>query len=135
MITRSATTLKTTPGNPDYFTGTVWTTRLVGSDEVSFNTVRVTFEPGARNHWHTHPGGQLLIATEGRGYVQKKGESIQLLLPGDTVTILRGEEHWHGATPESLFTHIAIQPIVAGKGEVEWLRPVTAEDYARQPAD
>jgi quercetin dioxygenase-like cupin family protein len=70
------------------------------------------------------------IATEGKGYVQKRGEPIQSLLPGDTVTILAGEEHWHGAAPDSVFTHIAIQPKVAGKGVIEWLGPVTDKEYA-----
>jgi quercetin dioxygenase-like cupin family protein len=130
MIKKSADSFQTLLANAEYFTGTVWATRLVASDEVSVNAVRVTFEPSARNNWHTHPGGQILIATEGKGYVQKKGEPVQFLLPGDTVTILAGEEHWHGAKPDSVFTHIAIQPIIAGKGDVEWLQPVTDEEYS-----
>ena len=133
MIRKKADSFKTILANADYFTGTAWTTRLAASDEIAVNAVRVVFEPGSRNHWHTHPGGQILIATEGKGYVQKKGEPIQLLLPGDTVTILAGEEHWHGASPDSVFTHIAIQPNIAGKGEIEWLQPVTDEEYAVHP--
>jgi quercetin dioxygenase-like cupin family protein len=69
-----------------------------------------------------------LIVTDGKGYVQKRGEPIQLLLPGDVVTILANEEHWHGAAPDSLFTHIAIQFIKDGK-DINWLQPVTDEEY------
>jgi quercetin dioxygenase-like cupin family protein len=129
MIKQNASSFQTAKASAEYFTGTVWTTRLAAPDAIAVNALRVTFEPGARNYWHTHPGGQILVATEGKGYVQKRGEPIQLLLPGDTVTILAGEEHWHGAAPDSLFTHIAIQPNIGGKGEIEWLGPVTDEEY------
>lgn len=90
---------------------------------------KVTFEPKARNHWHTHPAGQVLIVTEGKGYVQKKGEPIKLLLQGDVVTIAANEEHWHGATPDSMFTHIAIQLIADNGQDISWLTPVTDEEY------
>src|SRR5882672_8578789 len=84
--------------SPDYFTGTVWVKNLVPADD-SFNTLigNVVFEPGARNNWHTHPGGQILIVTDGIGYYQEKGNPIQLLRKGDVVKILPGIEHWHGA--------------------------------------
>ena len=134
MIKKKAESVVATRASADYFTGTAWIGMLMGSDGIAVNAARVTFEPGARNYWHTHPGGQLLIATEGKGYVQKRGEPIQLLLPGDTVTILPGEEHWHGAAPDSVFTHIAIQPKIAGKGEIEWLKAVTEEEYGSDPA-
>jgi quercetin dioxygenase-like cupin family protein len=128
MIKKSISDAKMTKADPKYFTGDVWLVRLAGSDDIAVNTARVTFAPGARNYWHTHPGGQILIATEGQGYVQKKGEAIQVMLPGDAVTILAGEEHWHGAAPDSVFTHIAIQPKVGGK-EIDWLTEVTDAQY------
>jgi quercetin dioxygenase-like cupin family protein len=82
---------------------------LVTADEI-FNTSigNVTFEPGSRNNWHTHPGGQILIATNGTGYFQEKGKPIQVLHDGDVVKILPGVKHWHGASAESEFTHIAV---------------------------
>jgi quercetin dioxygenase-like cupin family protein len=128
MLKKSANNINTTKAPADYFTGNAWLDTLVRNENIACNVAKVTFEPSARNHWHTHPAGQVLIATEGKGYVQKKGEAIQLLLPGDVVTILNDEEHWHGAAPDSLFTHIAIQ-IVSEKGEIAWLNAVTDEEY------
>ena len=112
----------------DYFTGTVWVKTLV--DDPTFNCLigNVAFEPGARNNWHTHPGGQILLVTEGTGYYQQKGLPIQLLRKGDVVKILPDVEHWHGASPDSEFTHIAIS-IKIQKGIVEWLQRVTEEEY------
>src|SRR5260221_9587502 len=127
MLKKDAESFKTGRASVDYFTGTAWITRL-SSNEITVNVARVVFEPGSRTYWHTHPGGQILIVTEGRGTIQKRGEPIQLLLPGDTVTILAGEEHWHGAAADSVFTHIAVQPAIAGIGDVEWLRGVTDEE-------
>jgi quercetin dioxygenase-like cupin family protein len=117
------------PASPDYFTGTVWVKMLVAADEV-FNTSvgNVVFEPGARNNWHTHAGGQILIATDGVGYFQEKGKPIQLLQKGDVVKIAPGIKHWHGASHESSFTHIAINTNTQ-KGIVEWLERVTDEEY------
>lgn len=83
-------------------------------------------------HWHSHPAGQILIVTEGKGYVQKKGEAIKLLLPGDVVIILANEEHWHGAAPDSMFSHIAIQLIGDDGQDIIWpvpQVPVTDEEY------
>jgi len=113
----------------DYFTGTTWVQLLVPNDDI-FNCQigNVVFEPGARNNWHTHPGGQILIATEGIGYFQEKGKPIQLLKKGDVVKILPGVVHWHGATPGSEFTHIAVNTNTQ-KGVVEWLQRVTDEEY------
>ncbi len=115
--------------NADYFTGTVWLKNLVPVDD-KLNTVvaNVVFEAGARNNWHTHAGGQILIATEGVGYYQEKGKLIQLLHPGDVVRIAPGILHWHGASKDSQFTHIAINPN-SQKGIVEWLDRVTDEEY------
>ncbi len=113
----------------DYFTGTAWVKNLVPSDD-TFNTVigNVVFEPGARNNWHTHPGGQILIVTEGTGYYQEKGKPIQVLHEGDVVKILPDLVHWHGASPDSEFTHIAVNTNTQ-KGIVIWLDRVTDEEY------
>jgi quercetin dioxygenase-like cupin family protein len=113
----------------DYFIGTVWIKNLVPADDI-LNTViaNVVFEAGARNNWHTHAGGQILIATAGTGYYQEKGKPILLMHAGDVVKILPGVLHWHGASRDSKFTHIAINPNVQ-KGVVEWLDRVTDEEY------
>jgi quercetin dioxygenase-like cupin family protein len=113
----------------DYFTGTVWFKNLVPADEI-LNTqiANVVFEPGARNNWHTHPGGQILIATAGIGYYQEKGRPIQILHAGDVVKISPGIIHWHGASPDSPFTHIAVNSNTQ-KGIVQWLGKVTDEEY------
>jgi quercetin dioxygenase-like cupin family protein len=115
--------------SPDYFTGTTWLQMLVTANEV-FNTSigNVTFEPGARNNWHTHPGGQILLATDGIGCYQEKGKPIQQLSKGDVVTILPGVVHWHGASPGSQFTHLAINTNTQS-GVVNWMERVTDEEY------
>jgi len=115
--------------SPDYFTGDTWVKMLVQSDD-TFNTsiANVTFEPGSRNNWHTHPGGQILIATDGTGYFQEKGKPVQILHKGDVVQILPGVEHWHGASPQSEFTHIAVNTNTQ-KGTMNWLQKVTDEEY------
>ena len=129
MIIKNTAILQTKPVPAEYFTGTAWITSLVKNDGIPCNAVRVTFAPGSRNHWHIHPVGQILIVTEGKGYVQKKGEPIHSLLPGDVVTILADEIHWHGATHDGIFTHIAIQ-LLSDKGqETSWLEAVTNEEY------
>ncbi len=113
----------------EYFTGTAWIKPLVANDTM-FNTVmgNVVFEPGARNNWHTHPGGQILIVTDGVGYYQEKGKPIQLIKKGDVITIPPDLVHWHGASPDSEFTHIAISTN-AQRGAVDWLQPVSDEEY------
>jgi len=113
----------------DYFTGTVWVRMLVPNDPIlNCQIANVVFEPGARNNWHTHSGGQILIATDGIGYYREKGKPIQLLRKGDVVKILPDVEHWHGASPDSEFTHIAINTNIQ-KGIVVWLDRVTDEEY------
>jgi len=113
----------------DYFIGTVWVKMLVRNDpNLNCQIGNVIFEPGARNNWHTHPGGQILIATDGIGYYQEKGKPIQLLRKGDVVNIPPDIVHWHGASPDSKFTHIAINPNTQ-KGIVVWLERVTDEEY------
>ena len=129
MIVKTSNSIQTTQAQADYFTGNAWIDRLVKNENIKCSVAKVTFEPKARNHWHTHPAGQVLIVTEGKGYVQKKGEPIKLLLQGDVVTIAGNEEHWHGATPDSMFTHIAIQLIADNGQDISWLTPVTDEEY------
>lgn len=129
MIIKTSDTIQTIQASADYFTGIAWISRLVKNESIKCNVAKVTFEPKARNHWHTHPAGQILIVTDGKGYVQKKGEPIKLLLQGDVVTIPADEEHWHGATPDSIFSHIAIQLISDNGQDISWLTPVTDEEY------
>ena len=130
MKVKISNTLSTVQAPAEYFTGTAWFTYLSKNEVVRCNSIKVTFEPKARNYWHTHPKGQILIVTDGKGYVQKRGELIQLVLPGDVILIEANEEHWHGATPDSIFTHIAIQPITENGREVNWLSAVTELEYS-----
>jgi quercetin dioxygenase-like cupin family protein len=88
----------------------------------------VTFEPGARTHWHTHPLGQVLIVTEGMGRCQRVGGPVKEIRPGDMVWFAPGEKHWHGAVPATAMTHIAVQEGVEGT-YVDWLEPVSDADY------
>jgi quercetin dioxygenase-like cupin family protein len=90
----------------------------------------VTFEPGARSAWHTHPAGQVLIVTAGVGRVQRWGGPVQEIRPGDVVWTPPGVKHWHGAAPSTSVTHIAIQDAVGGKN-VEWMEKVSDEQYAK----
>lgn len=114
--------------NPN-FTGAVSVTMLVNKDSI-FNTqmATVTFEPGARTNWHYHPSGQILVVTDGIAYYQEKGKTKQLLSKGQTVKCLPGVMHWHGASPGSAMTHIAMSPNLE-KGGVVWLEKVTEEEY------
>lgn len=114
----------------EYFTGTVWVNNLVPSTD-TFNTLinNIVFEPGSRTNWHTHRGGQILMVTNGTGYYQEKGKPIQSLRKGDLVHILPDVEHWHGASPDSELTHLAVNTNTQ-HGAVEWLQSVTDEEYA-----
>ncbi len=115
----------------DYFTGKAWLNVLVPKDETGSYTIGdVAFEPGCRTNWHTHPAGQILLVTNGKGHYQEIGKPSRLITKGDVVVIPSHIEHWHGATKDSHFTHIAITNITP-KGPVEWLRPVTDEEYKR----
>lgn len=113
----------------NYFIGTAWLEMIVPSDP-TFNCPigNVTFEPGARNNWHKHAGGQILLVTGGKGYYQQEGKPAQVLREGDVVKIAPDVKHWHGAAADSWFTHIAISTNVQ-MGETEWLEPVTDEEY------
>jgi quercetin dioxygenase-like cupin family protein len=117
------------PVATQYFTGTAWLKMLVKPDDITNCGIgEVIFEPGARNHWHTHPSNQILIVTQGVGYYQEKGSPIREIRVGDVVNVLPGIKHWHGASPKSSFGHYAIG-INTEKGIVNWLEPVSDEDY------
>ena len=116
-------------GPADWFTGTVRIDPIVTAPAPArVAAARVTFEPGARTAWHTHPLGQTLIVTDGCGRVQREGGPIEEIRPGDIVWFAPGERHWHGASPTTAMTHIAIQEALDGK-PVEWMEHVTDEQY------
>lgn len=116
-------------GPVEWFTGTVRVDPLFDAPPPArVAAAHVTFEPGARTAWHTHPLGQRLIVTSGRGLVQRWGGPIQEMCPGDVVTFDPGEKHWHGASPTTAVTHIAIQEKLDGK-MVDWMEQVTDEEY------
>jgi 4-carboxymuconolactone decarboxylase len=115
--------------SPSYFTGTAWVNILVPQDETGNYAIGdVVFEPGCRNNWHTHPAGQILLVTDGKGYYQEKGKSARLLTKGEVVVIPSHVVHWHGAAKDSSFTHIAVTNKTVS-GAVDWLAPVTDEEY------
>ena len=118
-----------TKGPTDYFTGTVRIDPLFQvKDPARTAGNRVTFEPGARTAWHTHPLGQTLIVTEGLGRAQRLGDPIEEIRPGDVICFAPNEKHWHGATPTTAMTHIAIQEQLDGKA-VDWMEKVSDEQY------
>ena len=118
-------------GPAEYFTGSVRIDPLFkASDPSRASGGLVTFEPGARTAWHTHPLGQTLIVTANCGLVQRWGRPIEEILPGDVVSIPPGEKHWHGAMATTAMTHIAIQESLDGKA-VEWKEKVSDEQYRR----
>jgi quercetin dioxygenase-like cupin family protein len=113
----------------DYFTGTVRIDPLFEApDPARVRGASVTFEPGARTAWHTHPLGQTLIVTFGLGWVQRRGSPIEEIRPGDVVWFEPGEKHWHGASATTAMTHIAIQESLNGKA-VDWMEKVSDEQY------
>jgi quercetin dioxygenase-like cupin family protein len=129
MEIQRAGTQPSNRGPEEYFTGTVRVDPLFTAPEPArVAGAHVTFEPGARTAWHTHPLGQTLIVTSGRGRVQRWGGPIEEIHPGDVVWFAPGEKHWHGASPETAMTHIAIQERQDGKA-VEWLEKVSDEQY------
>jgi quercetin dioxygenase-like cupin family protein len=118
-------------GPADYFTGVVRIEPLFEApDPARVVGASVTFEPGARTAWHTHPLGQTLIVTAGQGWVQREGGPLEEIHPGDVVWFPPGEKHWHGAAATSAMTHIAIQEAAGGK-TVEWLEHVTDAQYPK----
>jgi quercetin dioxygenase-like cupin family protein len=120
-------------GAQEYFSGTVRVDPLFQTpDPARINAALITFEPGARTAWHTHPLGQTLIVTAGSGRVQREGGLIEDIRPGDVIWFEPGEKHWHGASPTTAMTHIAIQERVGGK-TVDWLEHVTDIQYQTKP--
>lgn len=112
------------------FTGDVYVNMLVTDKEKVFDTqvYNVEFEPGARTHWHSHPGGQILLVTEGSGYYKEEGKPARKLSIGDVVEIPTGVKHWHGATPDNHFTHIGMTTQVE-KGPALWFGEVSEIEY------
>ena len=121
---------------PAMFTGDAWVQQLLPEHGKDYDTAayNVTFAPGTRNHWHSHTVGQILLCTVGTGYYQEKGKPARKLRPGDTVEIPANVVHWHGAAPDSFFSHIGITPKVSENGHT-WLSPVTDEEYADATKD
>jgi quercetin dioxygenase-like cupin family protein len=118
-------------GPAEYFTGAVRIDPLFQAPEPARTAgASVTFEPGARTAWHTHPLGQTLIVTSGVGWVQRWGGTVEEIRPGDVVWFPPGEKHWHGATPVTAMTHIAIQERLDGK-VVDWMEHVSDEQYRK----
>jgi quercetin dioxygenase-like cupin family protein len=110
-----------------YFTGQSYLKTLIADPDISVSVGNVTFEPGCRNNWHIHRGGyQILLVTGGEGWYQQEGKPAQLLKAGDSIAIHDGVKHWHGATKDSWFEHIAITA-----GKAEWLEPISDEEYSK----
>ena len=113
------------------FTGVVWQDPIIEAPAPArVRAGRVSFEPGARTAWHTHPLGQTLIVTSGVGWVQREGGTVQEIRPGDVVWFPPGLKHWHGATPTTAMSHIAIQEHLNGK-VVDWMEKVADDHYRR----
>lgn len=110
------------------FTGDAWLNMLSAEASYDCQVYNVTFAPSVRNSWHTHSIGQILLCTEGVGYYQEKGKPAQRLVVGDVVNIPANVVHWHGAAPDSEFTHIGITP-KASENKAQWLEEVTEEEY------
>jgi len=124
-------TQPSTRGPSDWFTGTVRIDPLFDRAEPSrVGGASVTFEPGARTAWHTHPLGQTLIVTAGCGWAQREGGPVEEIRPGDVVWFAPGEKHWHGATPTTAMTHVAVQEKLDGS-PVTWMEKVTDGQYRR----
>jgi quercetin dioxygenase-like cupin family protein len=131
MEIRRAGSQASARGSEEYFTGAVWIDRLFAAPEPArVAGASVTFEPGARTAWHTHPLGQTLVVTAGCGRAQRWGGPVEEIRPGDVVWFPPGEKHWHGAAAATAMTHLAIQEKLDGK-TVDWLEPVSEEQYRR----
>jgi len=129
MEIRRVRSQSSTTGSADWFTGTVRIDPLFEAPEPArVRGANVAFEPGARTAWHTHPLGQTLIVTSGFGWAQRWGGPIEEIRSGDVVWFAPNEKHWHGATPTTAMTHIAIQEALNGK-VVDWMEHVTDEIY------
>jgi len=129
MEIRRAGSQASARGSEEYFTGTVQVDALFTAPEPArVVAASVTFEPGARTAWHTHPLGQTLVVTAGCGRAQRWGGPVEEIRPGDVVWFPPGEKHWHGAAPMTAMTHLAIQEKLEGR-TVDWLEPVSDEQY------
>ena len=116
-------------GSAEYFTGAVRMDPVLSPpDPARMRAIAVTFEPGARTAWHTHPLGQTLVILSGEGRAQTRGGPVRTLHPGDTVWFAPGEEHWHGAAPGQAMCHLAMQEAQDGSA-VDWLKHVSDADY------
>jgi quercetin dioxygenase-like cupin family protein len=115
----------------EWFTGAVWMDAApADASSPGAGVFRVLFEPGARTNWHTHPEGQILYVVTGEGLVQREGEPIVEVSPGDVVYFAPDEKHWHGAGPETFMVHVAVNPAATSGGGTEWMEPVTDEEYS-----
>ena len=129
-----ASAAPTRRGPAEWFTGTVWQDPIIEAPAPArIRAVRVSFEPGARTAWHTHPLGQTLHVLAGIGRVQSEGGPVREIRPGDTVWIPPGEKHWHGAAPRNAMVHLAFQEAL-DTTHVTWLEHVTDADYGVEPA-
>ncbi len=118
-------------GPAEYFTGAVRIDApFAGSGDARISGSTVTFEPGARTAWHTHPLGQTLLVISGAGLAQREGGPVEAIRPGDVVWFAAGEKHWHGAVPNCAMSHVAIAERLDGRA-VDWMEPVTDEQYGR----
>jgi len=114
--------------NTDNYTGTIWLNELSTPDSIfHFGIAQAVYAPGSKLNWHIHPGGQILLITEGTGYYQEKGKPVQIVHKGDVIKCAPGEEHWHAAAPNSSFAYVAVSP--TDKGRTIWLQRVTDEEY------
>jgi quercetin dioxygenase-like cupin family protein len=128
QITRSS--LETTPGPADWFTGTVFIDTVAEPSGTSrLASASVHFAPGARTAWHTHPNGQTIFVTEGAGLCQRRGGAIETIRPGDRVFFEPGEEHWHGAAADRFMAHLAMHQVDEQGSAVTWGEHVSDEEY------
>jgi quercetin dioxygenase-like cupin family protein len=133
QITRNTTDTTTAPS--EWFSGAVFIDSVaVPSGSSRLSASRVHFTPGARTAWHTHPNGQTLYVLEGVGFAQQRGGPIEVIRPGDRVFFEAGEEHWHGAAPTRLMSHLALQQVDDEGHPAHWGEHVTDEEYAAAPS-
>lgn len=134
MEFKPASSRVSSAGPADTFTGQVWIDELGTLPGLGVRALRVTFSPGARTAWHAHPGGQVLHVVDGVGRVQSAGGPVRQLRAGDTVVAGPAEQHWHGAAPDQLMSHVAISGgDPATGGQTVWADHVTDEDYRADP--
>jgi quercetin dioxygenase-like cupin family protein len=134
QITRNRNTTDTRTGPQEWFTGAVYIDTVAApSGQSRLSASSVHFMPGARTAWHTHPNGQTIYVTEGVGLVQRRGEAVEVIQPGDRVFFEPGEEHWHGAAPNRFMTHLAMLDVDGEGNSASWGQHVTDEEYGQQP--